>query len=190
MSTENRSSNTQAGEKLSPCPFCGQQDAFVEQLDSDASVVICQGRIDEHSACLARGPVGVQQHECEGQPGHDQAVKEWNKRAAAQLHADPGEVEQLRRELDLRTQERDKFLAWCRDARAEATKLRDRLGERESRLFAIAGWTDETRSAVLDAFQDELNESASYPWYDAAIADLMKLIEALSANTSPSAPTL
>ncbi len=89
MPTENRSSNTQAGEKMSPCPFCGQQDAFVEQLDSDASVVICQGRIDEHSACLARGPVGVKQHECEDQPGHDQAVKEWNKRAAAQHHPEP-----------------------------------------------------------------------------------------------------
>ncbi|MBV4536914.1 Lar family restriction alleviation protein [Pseudomonas urmiensis] len=89
MPTENRSSNTEMAAKLSPCPFCGQQDAFVEQLDSDASVVICQGRIDEHSACLARGPVGVQQHECEDQPGHDQAVKEWNKRAAAAPHPDP-----------------------------------------------------------------------------------------------------
>ncbi|MBA5706197.1 hypothetical protein DT037_03800 [Pseudomonas fulva] len=89
MPTENRSSNTEMAAKLSPCPFCGQQDAFVEQLDSDASVVICQGRIDEYSACLARGPVGVQQHECEDKPGHDQAVKEWNKRAAAVHHPDP-----------------------------------------------------------------------------------------------------
>lgn len=89
MPTENRSSNTEMAAQLSPCPHCGQQDAFVEQLDSDASVVICQGRIDGHSACLARGPVGVQQHECEDQPGHDQAVKEWNKRAAAAPHPDP-----------------------------------------------------------------------------------------------------
>ena len=89
MPTENRSSNTEMAAQLSPCPHCGQQDAFVEQLDSDASVVICQGRIDEHSACLARGPVGVQQHECEDQPGHNQAVKEWNKRGAAMHHPDP-----------------------------------------------------------------------------------------------------
>jgi len=89
MPTENRSSNTEMVAQLSPCPHCGQQDAFVEQLDSDASVVICQGRIDEYSVCLARGPVGVQQHECEDQPGHDQAVKEWNKRAAAAPHPDP-----------------------------------------------------------------------------------------------------
>lgn len=89
MPTENRSSNTEMAAQLSPCPHCGQQDVFVEQLDSDASVVICQGRIDEYSACLARGPVGVQQHECEDQPGHDQAVKEWNKRAAAAPHPDP-----------------------------------------------------------------------------------------------------
>lgn len=89
MPTENRSSNTEMAAQLSPCPFCGQQDAFVEQLDSDASVVICQGRVDEHSACLARGPVGVQQQKCEDQPGHNQAVKEWNKRAAAVPHPDP-----------------------------------------------------------------------------------------------------
>ncbi|MGE8110848.1 Lar family restriction alleviation protein [Pseudomonas sp. NPDC086566] len=89
MTTENRSSNTEMAAKLSPCPFCGQHDAFVEQLDSDASVVICQGRIDEYSACLARGPVGVQQHEDEVQPGRDQAVKEWNKRAAAVPHPEP-----------------------------------------------------------------------------------------------------
>lgn len=73
---------------LAHCPFCGKQDAFVEQLDSDASVVICQGRISEHSACLARGPVGVQQDDCEDQPGYDKAVEEWNRRAAA-LSASP-----------------------------------------------------------------------------------------------------
>ncbi|MDD2113777.1 Lar family restriction alleviation protein [Pseudomonas asiatica] len=89
MTTENRSSNTEMAAKLCPCPFCGQQDAFVEQLDSDASVVICQGRVDKYSACLARGPVGVRQHEGEDQPGHDQAVKEWNKRAAPQPHPEP-----------------------------------------------------------------------------------------------------
>ena len=89
MPTENRSSNTKMAVKLQPCPYCGQQDAFVEQLDSDGSVVICQGRTGKHSACLARGPVGVQQHECEDQPGHDQAVQGWNNRAAPQPHAEP-----------------------------------------------------------------------------------------------------
>lgn len=68
--------------ELLPCPFCGQQDAFAEQLDSDASVVICQGRIDEHSACLARGPVSVQESEDEDQPGKVGAIREWNRRAA------------------------------------------------------------------------------------------------------------
>jgi len=89
MPTENRSSKTEMAVKLQPCPYCSQQDAFVEQLDSDASVVICQGRTGEHSACLARGPVGVQQHECEDQPGHDQAVQEWNNRAAPQPQLEP-----------------------------------------------------------------------------------------------------
>lgn len=69
--------------QLVACPFCGQQNALVEQLDSDASVVICQGRIAEHQACLARGPVAVQQSEDEDQPGRAQAILEWNKRATA-----------------------------------------------------------------------------------------------------------
>lgn len=71
----------EVSEELKPCPFCGQQDAFVEQLDSDASVVICQGMVDEHSACLARGPVGVQEDDREDQPGKDAAIREWNRRA-------------------------------------------------------------------------------------------------------------
>ena len=69
-------------EELKPCPFCGLQDAYVEQLDSDSSVVICCGRIDEHTACLARGPVGLQEDDFEAQPGRAAAVREWNRRAS------------------------------------------------------------------------------------------------------------
>lgn len=86
MPTENRSSNTEMVSELAPCPFCGQHDAFVEQLDSDASVVICQGRVDEHSACLARGPVGIQEDDDELQPGHGAAVREWNLRTQPAKH--------------------------------------------------------------------------------------------------------
>lgn len=96
-------------------------------------------------------------------------------------HADPGEIERLREEIET--------------LKAAAMGIRDawredqaKLAERDELLGPIAGWTAETRAAVLEAFQDELNESASYPWYDAAIADLMKLIEALSASAEPSAP--
>ncbi|WP_317002385.1 hypothetical protein RYH72_003059 [Pseudomonas syringae pv. actinidiae] len=81
-------SNTPDSTELLPCSFCGQQDAFVEQLDSDASVVICQGLVGEHAACLARGPVGLREHELEDQPGRNAAVREWNRRAQpADLHA-------------------------------------------------------------------------------------------------------
>ncbi|MBI6749765.1 Lar family restriction alleviation protein [Pseudomonas syringae] len=72
--------------EMLPCPFCGQQDAFVEQLDSDASVVICQGLVGEHAACLARGPVGLREHEVEDQPGRNAAVREWNTRAQPADH--------------------------------------------------------------------------------------------------------
>ncbi len=66
---------------LLPCPFCGQSDFLVERLDYSASVVICQGMLDEHSACLARGPVGLQDDDEEDQPGYAAAVREWNARA-------------------------------------------------------------------------------------------------------------
>lgn len=81
MPTENRPSNTEMVSELLPCPFCGQQDVLIERLDSDASVVICQGLTGPHEACLARGPVGVAQNEDEEQPGRDKAVELWNARA-------------------------------------------------------------------------------------------------------------
>jgi len=40
------------------------------------------------------------------------------------LNARDEEVDRLRAELNLRTEERDKFLGWCRDARGEAAILR------------------------------------------------------------------
>lgn len=64
-----------------PCPFCGQQDFLIERLDSDATVVICQGLTGPHEACLARGPVGEAQDEGEEQPGRDKAIELWNARA-------------------------------------------------------------------------------------------------------------
>ncbi len=95
--------------------------------------------------------------------------------------ADPAEVERLR----------DQLAAWqalAAERLEVATGLRAQLAERDALVGAIAGWTTETRAAVLEAFQDELHESASYAWYDAAIVDLMKLVEALSASAEPSAP--
>ncbi len=77
----------QQSRELLPCPFCGQQDAFVEQLDTDASVVICDARISEHCACLARGPVAVRDDEDEMQPGRTAAIAAWNRRAPAEQAA-------------------------------------------------------------------------------------------------------
>ncbi|KAB0549776.1 hypothetical protein F7R01_00700 [Pseudomonas argentinensis] len=68
-------------QQLLPCPFCGKNDALVERLDNSSSMVICQAMLDEHSACMARGPVGIQDDDGEEQPGYAAAVREWNARA-------------------------------------------------------------------------------------------------------------
>ncbi len=75
-----------------------------------------------------------------------------------------GEVERLRTELDLRTQEREKFLGWCRDARAESTKLRAQLAERDALL----------REVLVGL------------WPSTPLA--IKINAALSASAEPSAP--
>ena len=102
-------------------------------------------------------------------------------------HADPSEVERLRGEVR-RLHEAGEFLDNV--SQGIEDKLRAQLAEAQALLGAIAGWTEETRAAVLEAFQDELNESASYEWYDSAIADLMKLIQAVPASAELSAPAV
>lgn len=77
-------------EELKACPFCGQSDFLIERLDNCSSVVICQGMVDEHSACLAQGPVAIQDDDGEEQPGRDAAIREWNTRA--QLPSQGGEA--------------------------------------------------------------------------------------------------
>lgn len=61
------------------------------------------------------------------------------------------ECKALQQRLNIADQEIDYLL-----------QTRVNLAERDALLCAIAGWTTETRAAVLEAFQDELNESASY----------------------------
>lgn len=215
MPTENRSINTEMVSEMLSCPFCGQQDFLIERLDSDASVVICQGLTGPHEACLARGPVGLVQDEGEEQPGRDKAIELWNARAE-QHHAEPtawydpthrdfitaegraatlrmGDGDCLARysvrlfAAPTAAEELDSVRHWRgkhTDVMRERDTLRAQLTKQEELLGAIAGWTTETRAAVLEAFQDELNECASYAWYDAAIADLMALVGAY-----PTAPS-
>ncbi|TFF34909.1 Lar family restriction alleviation protein [Pseudomonas sp. RIT623] len=197
MPTENRSSNTS---ELLPCPFCGQHDFLIERLDSDASVVICQGLTGPHEACLARGPVGVAQNEGEEQPGRDKAVELWNARAeqrqgepigevvafgkglheiawsqgkmprlGAKLytHADPGEVERLRAELESERGLRRKLAArlsqYKDEAKAEADTLRAQLAEQNALLRDAAlhaSWMEPNSAAVLKRINAALSASA------------------------------
>ncbi|MDT3749598.1 hypothetical protein F9Z43_09025 [Pseudomonas monteilii] len=77
--------------------------------------------------------------------------------------ADPAEIERLRTELDLRTQEREKFLGWCRDARAESTKLRAQLADRDALLRMVyldEGTTDEKCARVEQIISASAEPSA------------------------------
>ena len=88
--------------------------------------------------------------------------------------ADPAEIERLRTELDLRTQEREKFLGWCRDARAEFIKVRAQLDEAHALLRDI--------ELTMDAQEDSVSLG-----YD--IEMRMATILRPSASAEPSAPT-
>lgn len=79
-------------EELKACPFCGQSDFLIERLDNCSSVVICQGMVDEHSACLAQGPVAIQDDDGEEQPGRAAAIREWNTRAQVSQGGEAVEV--------------------------------------------------------------------------------------------------
>ncbi len=74
--------------ELLPCPFCGQSDFLVERLDNSSSIVICQGMVSEYAACLAQGPVGIQDDDGEDQPGKAAAIREWNGRAFRPAHTE------------------------------------------------------------------------------------------------------
>lgn len=76
--------------KLLPCPFCGGTDAFVERLDYTASYVHCDSDVGHGCACMARGPISVQDDDGEEQPGKAGAIAAWNLRATA--HIEQGEA--------------------------------------------------------------------------------------------------
>ncbi|MBA6133252.1 hypothetical protein [Pseudomonas juntendi] len=95
-------------------------------------------------------------------------------------HADPAEVERLRIELDLRTQEREKFLGWCRDARAESTKLRAQLAELVSAVRSI-------NFGPAHAIQMRGDDEPCYPQRKEWIEWLLELCEATSVEPSASA---
>jgi len=66
---------------LNPCPFCGGKESFIERLDYSAAYVQCDSEVSPGVACMARGPVGMQESDDEDVPGSDAAVREWNRRA-------------------------------------------------------------------------------------------------------------
>ncbi len=74
-----------ADKELLPCPFCGGTDAFVERYDYSSAYVQCDSLVDEHSVCMARGPIAVQDDDGEEIPGEAGAIRAWNRRAAAAI---------------------------------------------------------------------------------------------------------
>ncbi|MCL8309015.1 hypothetical protein M9Y57_29570, partial [Pseudomonas putida] len=145
--------------------------------------------------------LGAYQFASFGPANHLRGTTNWCAAFAQELNhrigADTAEVERIGKELREVREERDDLRRRVDDFQSRShgiknlsviEQLNDKLAERDALLGAIAGWTEETRAAVLEEFQDELNDSASYEWYDSAIADLMKIVEALSASAEPSAP--
>lgn len=78
--------------ELLPCPFCGGTDAFIERLNYEAAYVQCDSSINEHDACLARGPIGVQEDEDDEIPGAAAAIRAWNEQSARHV-ALPADVD-------------------------------------------------------------------------------------------------
>jgi len=159
-------------EELKPCPFCGQQDAFVEQLDSDASVVICQGMVDENSACLSRGPVGVQQSDMEDQPGREAAIAEWNRRAQ------PTEAEGVERWSELR--------ALAESAPGENWKAGNAYDKKFIPAYQVIADTTDGPCVVLEGNKNFIEQAEAAAAFAAAAnpAAVIDLLAALSAVTA------
>lgn len=207
MPTENRSSNTEMVSVLLPCPFCAQQDFLIERLDSDASVVICQGLTGPHEACLARGPVGVAQDEGEEQPGRDKAVELWNARAE-QHQGEPAVLPARKpeptEESDVFTDSENSGFNACLDEIAklgplytladpgEVERLRllvsagQEIEDHLSKQVDIANITISALRAHLaerDALLRDLEGKTILSW-----PDKHRISAALSASAEPSAP--
>ncbi|WP_431484156.1 hypothetical protein [Pseudomonas solani] len=53
-------------------------------------------------------------------------------------------------------------------------------------LTAVSSWTEETRAAVLEFLQNELNEGCNYQWFEDAIGQLHTLVQSKGAVASTS----
>jgi hypothetical protein len=91
MAAEQNIDAERAAPELLPCPFCGGTDVYVERNDYTSAYVQCDSRVGPYSACLARGPIAVQDSDDEDVPGAAGAIEAWNKqsrRASASIGED------------------------------------------------------------------------------------------------------
>jgi Lar family restriction alleviation protein len=86
-------------DKLEACPFCGGEDAFVEQSTFASSYAICND-------CMARGPDSTQESDEENEPGRDAAIAAWNTRTAP--HAPEGW-----QPIETAPRDGTEFQSWC-----------------------------------------------------------------------------
>jgi hypothetical protein len=177
--------------KLLPCPFCGGTDAFVERLDYSAAYVQCDSRIDEHSACLARGPVGVQDDDGEEVPGAAAAIRAWNEQAArrsAPVSAPIGE--ELPKWIDDHKGAdpfMDDVIAYIESMHSQyAERIRQLERELAERKPASIGDDSEFLRllgdwmAGLDYFQSDEHKEVKIAW-----ATLIAYIDGRTAGTAP-----
>lgn len=182
MPTENRSSNTE---------MVSVPRDLLERLDLGKDTATALATLPELRAILANP---AEQHQTEPAAWYDPQHQDFLTAEGRAATLRMGDGDRLARysvrlfAAPTAAEELDSVRHWRgkhADVMRERDTLRAQLTKQEELLGAIAGWTSETRAVVLEAFQDELNESASYAWYDAAIADLMALVGALSHSAEP-----
>lgn len=157
---------------LKPCPFCGKQPKRVKSSGDERNGYA--DRVEYVCECGCRkGAIGRID-----KPGYadnskveQEALEAWNTRtqpAAPVTAQEPMDelrdirISQLSVAIEQSSKAQLENYHMATRAWTENMKLRAQLTERDALLSAIASWTTETRDAVLESFQDELNEGCSF----------------------------
>lgn len=153
-------------------PVCDgvKAEKFVEEQDFDRVTAERDAALEE--LCARAGTIGRltgERAELHRQLDHKEQQRESELRNG---QAADERVDVLEHEVERLKGISDNYCSLLMDTNS-------RFSAADLATAAIKAWTDETRQSVLESFQEELNESAGYEWYDNAISDLMRLVSTL-----------